>query len=154
MAKEKHPGGRPSKYNPDLHPLLAEYMATAGLTDAQMAEKLGITPQTLNNWKKDHTEFFDSLKIGKEKPDYLVENALLQRALGFEHDEDKIFQYNGEPVVVPTKKHYPPDPTSMIFWLKNRRPDRWRDKQNMEHSTIDENGKPKGLEIIVKRADS
>lgn len=132
MDGEKHPGGRPTKYNKDLHPLLAEYLATAGLVDKQIAKKLSISEQTLNTWKKEHPEFLESLNNGKKKPDDLVENALLERALGYEHEEDKIFNNNGDPLIVPTIKHYPPDTTAIIYWLKNRRPKKWRDKTEHE----------------------
>ena len=54
------------------------------------------------------------------------------RLLG--HQEEVIMQYQGKPIRVKTTKHYPPDPTSMIFYLKNRRPDRWRDKQELAGS--------------------
>jgi len=60
-----------------------------------------------------------------------VVRSLFQRACGYSHPEDKIFQHEGNPVVVPTTKHYPPDATSAIFWLKNRDPANWRDK--VEH---------------------
>ena len=131
---EKHAGGRPTKYNENYHPDLVYWMARSGLTDKEMSAKLDISEVTLNAWKKVHPEFLKSLKAGKDTPDDQVENALLQRALGYSHDEDKIFNNNGFPLVVPTIKHYPPDPTSMIFWLKNRRSGKWRDKQEFEHS--------------------
>ncbi len=132
----KHPGGRPTKYNKNYHPLLAEYMARAGMTDVQIADKLGITKKTFYNWRTRHKEFLHSLKAGKNTPDDQVESALLKRALGYSHEEDKIFNANGKALVVPTIKHYPPDPTSMIFWLKNRRPETWRDKHEV-HQTSD-----------------
>jgi len=131
---DKHPGGRPTKYNKEYHSNIIYWMAKTGLTDKQMAGELGITEKTLNNWKNAHEEFLLSLKRGKEEPDSKVEDALYQRALGYSHPEDKIFNQNGVPLVVPTIKHYPPDPTAIIFWLKNRRPDKWRDKQEIEHS--------------------
>ncbi len=126
--------GRPSKYNEQYHPDLIYWMAKTGLTDKQMSKELGITEKTLNNWKNTHNDFLQSLKKGKEDPDDNVEVSLYQRALGYEHKEDKIFNHNGKALIVPTIKHYPPDSTSMIFWLKNRRPERWRDKQEIEHS--------------------
>ncbi len=125
--------GRPSKYNEQYHPDLIYWMSKAGLTDKQIAKELSIAESTLNLWKKDHQEFSESLKKGKEDPDDNVEVSLYQRALGYEHKEDKIFNHNGKALIVPTIKHYPPDATSMIFWLKNRRPETWRDKQEIEH---------------------
>ena len=73
-------------------------------------------------------------------PDKQVERALFERACGYKHPEDKIFCHEGEITIQPTIKHYPPDPVSMIFWLKNRQKDKWRDKVEHEHSGKD--GKP------------
>ena len=111
-------------------------MAATGMTDAEMADKLGVTEQTFNNWKTQYPKFFESLKRGKEKPDAIVEASLFARATGYKHEAVKIFMPAGakEPVYAPYTEHYAPDPTSMIFWLKNRRPDRWRDKQDVYHS--------------------
>ena len=109
-------------------------MATCGMTDKEMAELLGVTEQTFNNWKKKFPEFFESLKNWKMEADEKVERSLFERACGYEHEEDKIFNANGKALVVSTIKRYPPDPTAAIFWLKNRQPKEWRDKQEIEHS--------------------
>ncbi|HEY1120195.1 MAG TPA: hypothetical protein VGE67_01285, partial [Haloferula sp.] len=89
---------------------------------------------TIHTWKKTHAEFSDSLKAGKAVADADVADRLYQRAVGYSHPEDKVMQNNGVPLVVPTVKHYPPDVVACIFWLKNRRPDLWRDKVGLEHS--------------------
>jgi hypothetical protein len=132
MAKE----GRPTKYNPEFHPKLAYNLALRGLTDVQMAEELDIVESTFHLWKKEHPEFSESLKRGKEEPDQKVEDSLFQRATGYSHDAVKILMPAGapEPIYAPYVEHYAPDTTAAIFWLKNRRPDRWRDKQEVEHS--------------------
>ena len=124
-------GGRPSKYNGKYHPQLVYYMALGGMIDTGIAKELNISVSTLNKWKKDYPEFSESLKRGKEDPDNKVIASLLKSALGYEHPEDKIFNQNGIPLVVPTIKHYPPNSTSIIFWLKNRLPENWRDKQEL-----------------------
>ncbi len=72
------------------------------------------------------------IKRGKEEPDKIVEATLYRRAIGYEEDDTKIMQYNGDPVIVPYIKKIQPDITAIIFWLKNRRPDRWRDRQEHE----------------------
>jgi transposase-like protein len=122
---EKHAGGRPTKYNPKFHPQLVFWLSQAGLTDKKIAKELSITEQTLNNWKKKYPKFFESLKDGKETPDDQVEAALFRRAKGFTYQE-------GERSRVAL-----PDTTACIFWLKNRRPDKWRDKQEREYSGKD-----------------
>ena len=45
-----------------------------------------------------------------------------------------ISNYQGQVTLTPIIKHYPPDTTAAIFWLKNRKTDQWRDKQDVEHS--------------------
>ncbi len=126
---------RPSKFN-EVKDYLIE-MAKLGLTDQQMADVVGVTEQTINNWKANDKAFFESLKESKAMKDENVVKSLFERAMGYECLEDKIFNDNGTPLVVPTVKQYPPDPTSMIFWLKNRQPDKWRDKQEVVNTNVD-----------------
>ena len=115
-----------------------EAWARDGLTDEQIAARIGITTSTLYDWKNKYSEFSEALKRGKEVVDIEVENALLKRALGYDYTEERVerSQDGGKKSVktVQTVKHIPPDTTAQIFWLKNRRPDRWRDKQQIEHS--------------------
>ena len=90
---------------------------------------MGISEATLYNWKKDHLEILESLKKGKEVVDRLVENALLKRALGYEYTETKEKREGGVLTeVTTTVKEVVPDVTAQIFWLKNRKADKWRDK--------------------------
>ena len=86
---------------------LLESWARDGLTEAQIAGNVGISARTLLNWRKKSIPIFLALKKGKEVSDYQVENALFKSAL-----EGNV--------------------TAQIFWLKNRKPDRWRDKQNQK----------------------
>lgn len=109
-------GGRPTKYNPDNN-ILVEGWARDGLSNEQIAANLGVNVATLYEWRLRHPEFAESIKKGKEVADREVENALHQSAL------------SGNIV-------------AQIFWLKNRKPGQWRDKQDVEHSG--------GLEIKVK----
>ena len=115
------------KYQKWLEPeglALLEGWARDGLTDKQIAHNMGIGTRTLYNWKKAYLPIMQALKAGKEVVDYQVENSLLKRALGYEYDEEKFV--DGE--VVTIKRQVQPDTTAIIFWLKNRRPDKWRDK--------------------------
>lgn len=114
--------------------LKLEAWARDGLIDEQIAENAGITPSTLYEWKKKYPDISEALKKGKEIVDIQVENALLKRALGYSYKETKTEgTADGDKVTV-TVKEVVPDTTAQIFWLKNRRPDRWRDKQDIEHS--------------------
>lgn len=105
-----------------------EGWARDGLTDEQIAQKMGISKGTLYDWKNKFPEFSNALKNGKEVVDTLVENALLKRALGYNYleitEEEGDLGYKKKTV----HKQMPPDVTAQIFWLKNRRPDKWRDK--------------------------
>ena len=109
--------------------LLLEGWARDGLTDEQLAEKMGIGARTLYDWKLKYPQISQALKKGKEVVDIQVENALLKRALGYDFQEERVERSDKDGVkVVQTIKHVPGDTTAQIFWLKNRRPDRWRDK--------------------------
>ena len=110
--------------------LKIEGWARDGLTDEQIAHNMGISVKTLYNWKNKHLPILHALKKGKEVVDRMVENALLKSALGYEYEEDGMTK-DGE--VVPLRKLQHPNTTAMIFWLKNRKPEQWRDKQQHEH---------------------
>lgn len=124
------------KYEKWLEPdnlLLLQAWARDGLTDEQIAHNMGIRTSTLYNWKNKYLEISESLKKGKEVVDVEVENALLKRALGYDYNEVTEIQENG--VVTQrkvVKKHVVPDVTAQIFWIKNRKPDIWRDIKKID----------------------
>ena len=100
-----------------------------GLTDKQIAHNMGITPSTLYAWKDKYPEISESLKKGKEVVDIEVENALLKRAKGYAYLEQKTeIDPLGKKTITKTVKQVAPDVGAAVFWLKNRRPDRWRDR--------------------------
>jgi transposase-like protein len=122
------------KYQEWLEPeglLLIEGWARDGLTDEQIAHNMGIGTSTLYKWKNEHMEIVEALKRGKEVIDRQVENALLKRALGYTYEEVTFEEGIETRRVV---KEVQPDTTAQIFWLKNRKPSEWRDKQSIEHS--------------------
>lgn len=124
------------KYQSWLEPeglLLLEGWARDGLTDEQIAQKMGINVATLYRYKQSYCEICEALKRGKEVVDIQVENALLKRALGYDFQEERVERSDKDGMkIVQTLKHIPADVTAQIFWLKNRRPDRWRDKVPVE----------------------
>lgn len=89
--------------------ILLEGWARSGLTDEQIAHNMGIAPSTYYDWKKKSPEISKSLKKGKEVVDFEVENALLKSALSG-------------------------NVTAQIFWLKNRKTDIWREKQEYNNN--------------------
>ena len=105
--------------------ILIQGMAREGLTQQQIANNLGISIDTLIENKKKYSEFNDALKKGKEVVDFEVENALLKRALGYEYEEET---YENGILTKKVKKQVPPDTTAQIFWLKNRKPNNWKDR--------------------------
>ena len=108
--------------------LKIEGWARDGLIEEQIAHNIGITRRCLIMWKKQYPKIANALKKGKEVIDIQVENALLKRALGYEVTESFI-DSDGDKKSV--KKQVAPDVTAQIFWLKNRKPQEWRDKRDV-----------------------
>lgn len=126
-------GGRPSKYKAE-YVEQAQKLTQLGATDAELADFFKVTISTISLWKVRHAEFSEALKLGKEVADKRVEGALYSRALGYSHEDTDVRVIKGKLVKTALIRHYPPDTTAAIFWLKNRKPEEWRDKQETEHS--------------------
>lgn len=124
------PAGRPSKYT-EAYADTAAKLCRLGATDVELADFFAVDIATIYRWKLVHEEFCEALKVGKEAADERVAKSLYHKAIGYEHDAVKIFQNAGEPVIVPYREHVPPSDTAAIFWLKNRRPDEWRDRKEL-----------------------
>lgn len=114
---------------------MAFAMGLLGATDAQVADAIGISVRMLGYWKRSRPEFLQALKEARATADAKVTHSLYERALGYSHQAVKIVAdaKTGTSTVVPYTEHYPPDPTACIFWLKNRRPDLWREKHAEIH---------------------
>lgn len=125
--------GRPSKYKPEFAKQAAK-LCKLGATDAQLADFFQVSVSTINLWKVEHKEFSESIRVPKAEADERVEQSLYRRAMGYEHDEVDVKVIDKAVVLTPIRKYYPPDSTAMIFWLKNRKPAEWREKQEIEHS--------------------
>lgn len=123
--------GKWDDFNNKENMIRLEGWARQGLTDAEIAGKIGIGTSTYYDWRKKHPEFNDVIKRGKEVIDFEVEQALLKRALGYEYDEEVRERMESGEIAL-TKvvtKQVPPDVTAQIYWLKNRMPKKWRDNQ-------------------------
>ena len=119
--------------------LKIEGWAKDGLTDEDIAHNMGVSRGTLYEWKKKYPDIDDALKTGKEVVDRKVENALFKSAIGYEYTEVKEYieqtdDGKKKKKIEKTTKHVPANTTAQIFWLKNRKPKQWRDKQDIEHS--------------------
>ena len=145
-------GGRPTDYREGYIAIVIN-LALLGLTDKQMASAFDVSEQTFNAWKNKYPEFLASIKEGKERADAKVIQGLYNRATGYEYKEDYV-----EKVKIPGKSHInkkgelievgggerlkkyvitkrmAPDVTAQIYWLKNRQPEHWRDKKDVEHT--------------------
>jgi hypothetical protein len=119
--------GRPTKCN-GFNINMAKKLYRMGATDEDVANFLNVTPATIYAWKDERPEF---LKATKEKAnaDEKVFMSLYKRACGYSHPDMDIKQFMGQVIVTPITKHYPPDTTACIFWLKNRQREKWRDEQ-------------------------
>lgn len=125
--------GRPTAYKEEFAKQ-AKKLSELGATDQETADFFEVDVRTVYRWKHSHDEFCQALKSGKSVADERVERSLYQRAVGYEQDEVKIFMPGGadEPVYAPFRAKITPDTTAAIFWLKNRRPDEWREKSHTE----------------------
>jgi hypothetical protein len=125
------PRGRPTKYQEEF-PAQAAKLCKLGATDRELADFFQVTESTLNLWKIKYPEFSESLKLGKDEADKRVEHSLFHRATGYSHPDVHVSNFQGAVTLTPIIKHYPPDSTACIFWLKNRKPEEWRDRIDIE----------------------
>lgn len=126
------PMGRPPKFKKE-YITQAKKLAGRDFTDQELADFFEVTKRTLDRWKLQHPDFCLALKMGKELPDERVKRSLYQMAVGYEQDVVKVMQHEGQVVYAPYRERVAPSPAAAIFWLKNRLPDEFRDKQDVEH---------------------
>lgn len=150
MSEENSQGGRPTKFKPEYCEQ-ARKLALLGATDAEVAEFFGVTEQTVNNWKIDFPEFFESIRAGKITADSEVATKLYDRARGAEWTEQqaikcKTVEYidgkkheKEDVVIVDVKRAAPPDTQAASLWMRNRRPKDWREK--VDHELTGRDGK-------------
>jgi hypothetical protein len=116
---------------------IAHKMALHGFIDREIADAFSVDETTLHRWKRQHPEFAKALKLGKEIPDERVKRSLYNRAVGYSYDSEQLFVDKfGTEHRMPTVTHVPPDTTACIFFLKNRDPDNWRDRQEHYHELV------------------
>jgi len=130
IESNKNKEGRPTRYL-KAYDEQAYKLCLLGATDKRIADIFNVSEQTLNTWKKKHPTFLESLKDGKARANAEVADALFNRAKGYSHADTHIANYMGETIITEITKHYPPDTGAAMAWLKNREPDLWRDKQDI-----------------------
>ena len=129
---EKKKRGRKSEYRIEYADQALK-LCLLGATDKELSEFFSVSEQTLNKWKKDYPEFLESLKKGKNIADANVASRLYNRAIGYNCKATKFATSNGKITDSKELKNLsPPPPPAAIFWLKNRQPEKWRDKKEVD----------------------
>ncbi|MBT0318577.1 helix-turn-helix domain-containing protein [Morganella morganii] len=136
--------GKPSSYQPE-YAEQARKLCLLGATDKELADFFNVSESTINKWKIDFVEFSESIKKGKDLADADVAERLFNRACGYVAPDVDIKVIDSKIVMTDFMKHYPPDTTAAIFWLKNRQKNKWRDKQEIDLSSPDGSMSPRGL---------
>ena len=137
--------------------LQIEGWARDGLTNDQIAHNIGISGRSFAEWISRFSSISSALKKGKAPVDLEVENALLKRALGYEYEETVTEIYKDPDGVErqhirKNKRHMPADVTAQIYWLNNRRPDRWRNRKAVDE-TPNEKEKNAPIYELLKKLD-
>lgn len=120
-------GGRPTLYQEDYVEQVYK-LCILGATDKDIAEFFNVRESTINNWKIKHPEFLESLRRGKMMADADMAVSLYKRGMGYSHPETHVSNYKGEITLTEIIKHYPPEVGAAFLFLKNRHPDKWKDK--------------------------
>ena len=123
----KNKGGRPSDFKTEFNDQVYR-LCLLKCSDSEIADFFRVKEQTINRWKKKHPRFCESMRRGKIKADADVSASLVERAMGYSHPDIHIAQYEGRIIQTKIIKHYPPDTAAASLWLRNRQPDKWRDK--------------------------
>ncbi|MGX7104898.1 hypothetical protein [Globicatella sanguinis] len=132
-----------------------ESWASDGLTNEQIAKNIGVSRQTLDNWCKKHVDIFDAIKKGREPVVRELENALIKKAKGFEYEEVTTEAWvddngNKKQKVSKHKRYSPPDSSALMFLLKNYKPDKYRNYNELTKRQIE--AEIKKLEAEADRA--
>jgi len=158
LKAPKNPKGRPSGFSEALGQTMLD-LYRQGKTEKQIAEIVGVSTQTLFNWKGQHPDFLYALRDAKQIANTMVEAAMFQRAVGYSIPETKVFcNKDGEITTHTIEKHYAPDAGAQAFWLKNRKPEAWADKKEVTgtmtlESLIQESQEPEIIIDVVKDED-
>lgn len=151
--KPSRPMGRPHEYSPDICERVRQW-CTLGATDFEVSQFLGIAEFTLRRWRVENPDLNAAMAVGKEALDERVEKSLFHRAVGYNYETEEVFQYQGEVVRAKVVKHVPPDVTAQMKWLGNRNPNRWKDKQQVEHTgTLNLAAMIAGMDMIEPPAE-
>ncbi|OAI24558.1 hypothetical protein [Methylomonas koyamae] len=139
MTEDTKKRGRPRGYKPEYVQLAHNY-TLLGATQEQLSEFFNVSASTVDAWIKRHPEFADAIKRGRILADAEVAaDGLFRRATGYRYSEvttREIKNEAGEVLSIESvtvTREIPPDTDACIFWLKNRQPNKWRDRTEVVH---------------------
>lgn len=148
MTDEKKKTGRKSGYKPEYDKQAAK-LCKLGATGLDLADFFDVCEKTIYNWCNEHPAFKKAVSSGKDYADEKVERALYHRAVGYEHEDTHFSAFNGVVTKTSYMKHIVPEVKAQIFWLKNRKPDEWKDRiENQLSGAIDVNSLVAGRERV------
>ena len=119
--------GRPTLYRPE-HASRARELCARGATNPDLAGRFGVARSTIGQWIATHPEFAEAVQQGRDIADATAVESLFTRVTGYNHKAEKVFLYRGEPRTATYTAHVPPETRACMVWLRNRRPEDWRDK--------------------------
>ena len=118
--------GRPTLYKPE-HADRARELCARGATNPDLAGRFGVARSTIGQWIANHPEFAEAVQQGRDIADATAVESLFTRVTGYNHKAEKVFLYRGEPRTVTYTAHVPPETRACMYWLRNRRPEDWRE---------------------------
>lgn len=119
--------GQPTLFKPEYCGLAHNY-CLLGATNAELAAFFEVTRRTVDNWIARHPDFAEAVRSGRVLADARVARCLYDRAVGWQHTAKRTVMHRGEERTLKDIVRYPPDTQACIFWLRNRRPDMWRER--------------------------
>jgi transposase-like protein len=132
--RKLHHFGRPTQYDPELMPNQARFMCQRGAIMSELAQMFKVSTQTIYNWRNQYPEFDAAVQVGVDAFNARVERALAERAIGFFVTiKEEVCDEQGKVIQPEQRQYYPPDPTSIIFFLKNRLGDRYKNVHKVEN---------------------
>ena len=149
MAGEKRPG---IEYDPHRHPRMCAAFARDGATNVEMAHYIGITPSVFKGWLDKHEALAKAVRDGKYVADANVKAAMYDRACGMTVIEEIETRVGDKVQVKRITKTIPPDVDAGKFWLANREPKAWRNKDTVEHTGA--TGGPIDVQAMVSFGDA
>lgn len=119
--------GQPTLYKPEYCGVAHNY-CLLGATNEELASFFEVTRRTVDNWIARHRDFAEAVRSGRVAADARVARCLYDRAIGWQHTVERTVMHCGKPRTLTHVVRYPPDVQACIFWLRNRRPEMWRER--------------------------